>query len=620
MLHHDWKSRISIGIGLLLIVVVAIASSTKTDEFANASTSASANPPTHVVVLQNGVGAKGFAKAQGLSVTAQFDSGFNGFATSLPPGLAEQLANHPDVLGVEENVDFQVYPSDVEIVGDGASVSSTQQIPAGISRIGATSSTIANIDGVDDRVPVTVAVMDTGVDGSHPDLNVNTALSADCSSGVLCVTGVATDPNGHGTHVAGTIGALDNNMGVVGVAPGAEIISVQVCNESGSCSLSAILLGHQYIDSISDQVAVTNISLGGNGWSTSWRDALSSNVANGVVTVVAAGNSGRDLYGEDGVVGNGNETIPAAFDDAMAVSAMVDLDGLDGGYGGTHSYGDDDTLASFSNYSLNSRTTNPVTSSGAAIDVAAPGVNVLSTYPGGLYAYMSGTSMASPHGAGVAALVAATGRSTDDVSVHALRQLLIDNGHPMADWRWDSWDISRDPDSNHEPLISGEVDGTSISPSPTPAPSPEPTPVPTITPTPESTATPTPAPTATATPQPTATPEPTSTSTPEPVPVPSELTVTTSQSGYSNRDFVYVTVAVTGDDGTPVGGVEARVEILGPKGNPKILNVVTNSSGEATTKMKLNTKRTGCGSYSVYASASDDAGNSIEDGTYFEGC
>ena len=606
MLHHDWKSRISIGIGLLLIVVVAIASSTKTDEFANASTSASANPPTHVVVLQNGVGAKGFAKAQGLSVTAQFDSGFNGFATSLPPGLAEQLANHPDVLGVEENVDFQVYPSDVEIVGEGASVSSTQQIPAGISRIGATSSTIANIDGVDDRVPVTVAVMDTGVDGSHPDLNVNMALSADCSSGVFCVTGVATDPNGHGTHVAGTIGALDNGQGVVGVAPGVEIVSVQVCNESGSCSLSAILLGHQYIDSISDQVAVTNISLGGAGWVTSWQDAIDSNVSNGVVTVVAAGNSARDIYGGDYAVGNGNEVIPAAFDAAMAVSAMADSDGSSGGFGVSHTYGADDTNATFSNYSVGSTTTNPVASSGAAIDVAAPGVNVLSTFPGELYAYMSGTSMASPHGAGVVALkVAAEGRATDSSSVVSIRQQLIDAGSQMSNWRLDVLDTDSDRDSNHEPLISGDVDGIELipSPTPTPAPSPDPTPVPTVTPTPEPTATPT--------------PEPTATSTPEPVPAPAGLEVTTSKSSYSNRDFVYVNVVVTEDDGTPVGGVEVTVEILGPKGNPRISNVITNSSGEATTKMKLNTKRTGCGSYSVYASAVDFL---IEDGTYFQGC
>ncbi|MDG0870717.1 S8 family serine peptidase [Candidatus Lucifugimonas marina] len=604
MLRHDWKKWLSFGIGLLLVAFAATSGTTQ-------SASAAAIPPTaapsHVVVLEGHVDIDDFAAAQGLSVAAGFSSAFNGFAANLPPGIVNHLENHPDVLSVEENRVFTVDPSNVELAGDDVSTTSTQQIPAGISRIGATSSTVANIDGVDERVPVKVAVLDTGVDGSHPDLNVNMTLSTDCSSGVFCVTGVASDPNGHGTHVGGTIGALDNSEGVVGVAPGAEIVSVRVCDSGGSCSLSAILLGHQYIDSISDQVAVANVSLGGLGWSDSWRSAITGNVNNGVVVVVAAGNSGRDLYGNDYVVGNGNESIPGAFNEAMAVSAMVDLDGMDGGHNGIHAYGYDDSVALFSNFSYGVLPTNPVISAGAGIDVAAPGVNVLSTYPGGGYAYMSGTSMASPHAAGVIALtIAADARAVDAVSVHAIRQQLIDSGSAMSSWRADSIDTDTDPDPNHEPLISGNVEGEVASPpvpSPTPEPTPEPTPAPEPTPEPE----PTPSPT----PEPSPTPDPSE---------PGVLLISTSDTNYVNRDFIYVTVFLEESDGTPISGSTVTITVEGTKGNPRVLEATTDFAGTTTVKMKLNTKRTGCGEYGATADAVDPSGNNLSDSITFTVC
>ncbi|MEJ2050768.1 MAG: S8 family serine peptidase [Calditrichota bacterium] len=166
---------------------------------------------------------------------------------------------------------------------------------------------------------------------------------------------------------------------------------------------------------------------------------------------VDAGNDGQDVYGADGQFGTSDDFIPAAYPEVAAISALADADGQPGGTGGSTSYGGDDSFASFSNYSASVAPGNPVTSPGKAIDLILPGVDILSTYMNGGYAIASGTSMASPHATGLAALyIAAHGRATSASGVYSIRQALIDNG--VAQSSAAGLATLNDPDGNEENL------------------------------------------------------------------------------------------------------------------------------------------------------------------------
>ena len=394
---------------------------------------------THIVLLEAGADAASVASTHDIAVTVPFRHIFNGFAGAVPEDKLKGLKHDPRVTLVEPNMAFHLQG---------------ETVPTGVRRIGANRNLGNNPPEKGGRVPVVVGVLDTGVQGDHPDLNVNIGSSVDCASpGPICTKGQARDTNGHGTHVAGTIAALNNGVGVVGVAPGAEIWSIRVC--SSACFLDHILKGHEYVSANADTIAVINVSLGGLGWSVALRAAINDNVEQGVIVVVAAGNDSTDIYGGDGTIGNGNEMTPAAYPEALAVSALADTDGKAGGVGPDTIYGPDDSLASFSNFSIAVAPDNPVRSPGAAIDWAAPGVKILSTYKGSSYATLSGTSMAAPHGAGAAALyIAANGRAFDAAGVAAVRQALIDSCQVMAAWRPDSLDVDSDPDANHEGIVN----------------------------------------------------------------------------------------------------------------------------------------------------------------------
>lgn len=226
-------------------------------------------------------------------------------------------------------------------------------------------------------------VIDTGIDFDHPDLNVNTSLSRSFAGGN------GNDGNGHGTHVAGTIGAIDNGIGVVGVAAGVEVVAVQVLGANGTGTLAGVINGVDYVAQVASPGDVANLSLGG-GVSAGIDNAVAALGATGVYVAVAAGNSSA----------NANNASPARVNgpNIFTVSAMTS----------------GDALASFSNYA------NP------PVDFAAPGVSVESTWLNGGYNTISGTSMAAPHVAGL---------------------LLVTNGNPSIDGR-----ISGDRDNTPDPI------------------------------------------------------------------------------------------------------------------------------------------------------------------------
>lgn len=189
------------------------------------------------------------------------------------------------------------------------------------------------------------------------------------------------DDHGHGTHVAGTIGASGNNgVGVAGVASDALIVGLKFMDASGGGYLSAALGALKY--AVAKGSTISNNSWGGGGYSQAFYDALNHAREQGHIFVAAAGNGGSDG------VGDNNDTAPSypasySLDNVIAVAATDNTD----------------KLASFSNYGATS------------VDIAAPGVNILSTQPGG-YAYSSGTSMAAPHVAGVVALAQSQNRNS----------------------------------------------------------------------------------------------------------------------------------------------------------------------------------------------------------------
>ncbi|MFH1723626.1 MAG: S8 family peptidase [Elusimicrobiota bacterium] len=221
---------------------------------------------------------------------------------------------------------------------------------------------------------VRVAVIDTGIDYNHPDLAANYAGGHNA----IDSSKEPFDDHSHGTHVAGTIGAVADGKGVVGVAPKAKLYAVKVLDKNGSGFLTSIIKGIVWCGR--NEMQIANMSLGSPMGSIFMRMAVMYSKSKGVVMVAAAGNSG------------GRVSYPGGYSETIAVSASDA----------------NDRIAEFS-------------SRGEQVDFIAPGVDVKSTLPGGGYGRYSGTSMASPHVAGLAALAVTQGAVGFDAVKAALK-------------------------------------------------------------------------------------------------------------------------------------------------------------------------------------------------------
>jgi subtilisin family serine protease len=366
--------------------------------------------------------ARGLARQHGGRTGHVYEHALNGFQFLGSEQAARNLERNPRV---------------VDVIADGVVHTVEQTAPTGVKRIEAPAAHTAGQTGSG----VTVAVIDTGIDLDHPDLqaNINTDLAMDCTE--TNTTGTGDDDQGHGTHVAGTIAAINNKDGVIGVAPAAKVVPVKVLESNGSGSWSDVICGINHVTANRDLIQVANLSLGGSGSSAGCQngDALEQAVCNavdaGVTVVVAAGNDSKDAAG----------FVPAAYEKALTVSAYSDTDGshTDAGCSGMGPWKTcDEVFASFSNY-------------GSIVDVMAPGVNINSTLMGGGYGTKSGTSMAAPHVAGVAALAISSELATTPADVEALLKNTGEcpgGGSSTSGTCEGTW--SGDPDGITEPMVN----------------------------------------------------------------------------------------------------------------------------------------------------------------------
>jgi subtilisin family serine protease len=368
----------------LMAVAIVIVSCEKTDEVNDVSQetefithSETVIPGQYIVVFESSDLKSAYkdkasadlavlSKAQTIRATANVDfdeptmiysAAFKGVTVNMDEADAITLSNAEGVTGV--------WPDKMVTLKKPGTVPTEpadEVIPAGITRVGG---------GATYTGSGKAWIIDTGIDLDHSDLNV------DQINGATFVTRTTTpdDDNGHGSHCAGIVAAIDNEIGVVGVAAGATVVPVKVLDKKGSGAYSVILEGIDYVMTNASAGDVANMSLGGGVYEPIDL-AVEALAASGVFVALAAGNESDDANNHSPARANGTNIY--------TVSAM-------------DSY---DYFASFSNYG------NP------PIDYCAPGVSIYSTYKSGGYATMSGTSMAAPHVCGL--LLATGGNLTTD--------------------------------------------------------------------------------------------------------------------------------------------------------------------------------------------------------------
>jgi subtilisin family serine protease len=300
-----------------------------------------------------------------------YSSTVYGFAARMDAGMLARIQKNENVAYVEQDQLVTLAPPSEEE----ASASSTQEVPYGILRVNG---------GAAYGGSSVAYILDTGIDLDHEDLNV------DASKGFNAFTRgwdskSLDDGNGHGTHVAGTVGAIDNSVGVIGVAAGATVVPVKVLDRRGSGSYSGVIAGVDHVGANGQSGDVANMSLGGPV-SQALDDAVVAASDKGIWFSLAAGNDGDDSNNHSPARANGAYIV--------TISAM----------------NIDDYYASWSNWG------NP------PVDYCSPGVSIKSTWKDGGYNTISGTSMAAPHAAGV--LLLSGGNTKTDGTV---------NGDPDGD-------------------------------------------------------------------------------------------------------------------------------------------------------------------------------------------
>ncbi len=343
-----WKGPARAGVILLTLLLVVVMS---TSVLLAAGPDRPAGPPDMVEVLVgfHGRPDRGVAQSFGGEVTRGFRH-LDVLTVRISERALPALEGHPQVRYVEPN----------------GEVWADQTVPWGIDRVFGEETFSFPTWGMSRGSGVGVAVLDTGIDRTHGDLSENVAGGTN----TIDHTHWYDDGNGHGTHVAGTIAAVDNAIGVVGVAPSVSLYGVKVLSDSGGGTWESVAAGIDWVIDNKAAISVINMSLGGSAHSQTLQDACDLAFSEGILLISSAGNNGL-------VNGRGdNVGYPARYSSVIAVAASDSSN----------------RRARFS-------------STGPAVELIAPGVSVLSTVPGDGYASYSGTSMAAPHVAGAAALV-----------------------------------------------------------------------------------------------------------------------------------------------------------------------------------------------------------------------
>jgi subtilisin family serine protease len=346
-------------------------------------------PDRYIVVFEDSVQnpaavANEHARENGLQVRFVYTDAIEGYAAVFPNAQAlQRVEDDPRVAFVEQDQEVRAV---------------AQTVPWGIDKIDADVSSTTAGNGSGAVSGVNAYVIDTGI-YNHTDLYVKNHVNF--------AGGKNTDCNGHGTHVAGTVGAKDNASAVVGVAPGAPLTGVKVLGCNGSGATSGVIKGVDWVTANAAEPAVANMSLGG-GASKALDDAVRSSATSGVFYSIAAGN---------------NSANACNYSPARAGA------GTDNGIVTTAATNSGDKEASWSN-------------DGSCVDIWAPGVSIVSTKKGGGTTTMSGTSMAAPHVAGGGALYLSTPRANMDPS--SVESALKSAATPTANTSKDGTTIKRE--------------------------------------------------------------------------------------------------------------------------------------------------------------------------------